>query len=385
MAAEKPQRGPGRTDQVAIDLGSENWVVRKEAVQKLADILIKDSMPTVATAAAQHLDRLAGDDKWEVRNAVAAALQHLLHSDFDRIIAKLIEDPNGYVRRTAAQTLRRRRRLAQLTEHAGSEHETLLREVSHLSSRYSPDLAERALRIGRTYYQVTAAATAHDLLNVLTALEQSLRSLEKRLSSRKAAKKAWLASMKDAKRRCGIIESIARDLKSFADRTPIAFHRENVLEMVREALSIVEDRFRREPSASKVKREINVDDRLAIDAPRVRLVPALTNIIKNSYESFSKRGVLSIAASVNGELLVINITDDGCGMTAEVRRTAFMPGTSTKKGKPGRTDNTGMGLAIAYKVIEEECGGEIRIDSTEGRGTTVTINLPTVRSVDGGE
>jgi len=383
MVTERRESGASTIpDQVTADLGSESWAVRKEAMQTLGGILLKDSMPAVADAAAQHLDRLAGDEKWEVRNAVAAALQHLLHRDFDRIIAKLIEDPNGFVRRSAAQTLQRRRQVA---EHAGSELEGLLREVNHLRSRYSHELADKALRIGRTYYQVMAAGTAHDILNVLTALKQSLRSLEKLLPPRTSAKRKWEPLIENARRRCTIIEHIAGDLKTFADRTPSEFHRENVLEMVKEALSIIEDRFRNDPTAPKVKKEIVVDDRLTIDAPRVRLVPALTNVIKNSYESFSKRGVLAITARVNEKDLVLDITDNGCGMADEVRMTAFMPGTSTKKGKPGRTDNTGMGLAIASEVIKEKCGGDIRIDSTEGRGTRVTIIMPITRRAEGGE
>lgn len=381
------RRGPvdGISSDLTAQLESADWAVRKEAVQALGSVLQRDSTAAVTGAAARHLEHLAGDEKWEVRNAVAGTLQHLLHPDFDRIIANLIEDPNGYVRRQSAQTLQRRRQMALLAEHAGGEFDTLLRDVNQLRSRYSHELADKALRIGRTYYQVTAAGTAHDILNVLTALKQSLRSIEKFLPARQTSKDKWAPVIASARRRCTIIEHIARDLKTLAERSPSEFHRENVLEMVGEALSIVEDRFRDASVGPRVKKTVTVDEALTIDAPRVRLVQALTNVIKNSYESLSRRGTISITAQVNGEELVFEVTDDGCGMPDDVRRAAFIPGTSTKKGKPGRTDNTGMGLAIAAKVIQEECGGEIRIDSVEGRGTKVTIVLPVSQRAEGTE
>ena len=386
MATELQREPLGISDRLTADLNSPDWAVRGQAIQQLGELLRKNSAPALGAVAAGHLKRLADDGKWEVRHAVAGALQYLLHPDFDKIIAKLTDDPNGYVRSAAAQTLQRRRQLTRLVEHAGGEHEALLREVTHLRSRYSPDLADKAIRLGQTYCQVSVAGIAHDILNVLTALQQSLRSLDKAFVPRGARTGKALSALEDAKRRCTMIERSVRDLKDFADRTPSEFQRAKVLEMIHEAVGMVEDQFRDETRARRVRRDIAVGEQLAIDAPRVHLVEALTNVIKNSYESFSNDGVLSISARASGERLVLEITDNGCGMPDEVRQTAFMPGTSTKKGKAGCTDNTGMGLANAYKVIEQECAGEIRIASEEGRGTTVTISLPMTRSSsDGGE
>ncbi len=386
MATERPGGPPGEIPgELKEQLESVDWAVRKEAVQALGILLVKASTAAVANAAAGHLEQLAGDEKWEVRNAVAGTLQHLLHPNFDRIIARLIQDPNGYVRRKAAQTLQRRRQMALLPEHAGGGFDVLLREINQLRSRYSHDVANRALRIGRTYYEATAADTTHDILNVLTALKQSLRTLERLLVERKASRAKWEPVIENAKRRCTIIEHIARDMKTLAERSESAFHRENVSEMVKEAVSIVEDRFQHASVVPRVTTTVVIDDTLTVDAPRVRLVRALTNVIKNSYESFARKGAVSITARTSGEDLILEVADDGCGMSEEVRRSAFVPGRSTKKGRAGRTDNTGMGLAIAAKVVQEECGGEIRIDSTEGRGTTVTIVLPLSQRAGGAD
>ena len=67
---------------------------------------------------------------------------------------------------------------------------------------------------------------------------------------------------------------------------------------------------------------------------------------------------------------LVSFTDTGSGMTDEQRRRAFTSVLSTSK--PG---GTGLGLAIVGRVIETH-RGKIKIESTQGEGTTVMIMLP---------
>jgi len=130
MATERRATQAARIpDDIIAQLGDQKWPARKTGLQRLNELLASDGDSGLAGAAAEHLARLAGDEKWEVRNAVAGALRHLLHPEFDRILAQLIDDSNGYVRRSAAQTLQRRRELVQSVEDKGSETDVLLREI----------------------------------------------------------------------------------------------------------------------------------------------------------------------------------------------------------------------------------------------------------------
>lgn len=374
-----------RFEEIEASLRSEDWAVRSEAVKRASDLLKNiPSLPTVARVA-EHFGRLAKDPKWDVRNAVAFALQFLNHTSFDQTLAKLLDDPNDYVRRTADKTLRRRRRLTRLAERREEEVESVLDKLNRLRNRYGPDLAREAVNFGRVYYEVVASTTAHDILNVLTALKQSLVTLRKELERRKVPKKAWLEDSEKAVRRCTTIEYIAGDMKRFADQSPPVYQKVNVLDLLNETIGMVQDRFFEDPDAAEITVDVNVVRHLMIDAPRVKLVQALTNIVKNAFEAIEGEGAVSVNAKLNesGEL-VLRVADTGCGIAPDDLREAFLPGSSTKKGKPGRSENTGMGLAIAQKIIESECRGQIRIESREGTGTLVTVVLPSEHEPDGG-
>src|SRR6476620_972832 len=72
-----------------------------------------------------------------------------------------------------------------------------------------------------------------------------------------------------------------------------------------------------------------------------------------------------------GEYLSISVSDSGAGMAPEVIAKAFDPFFTTKPLGQG----TGLGLSMVYGFVRQS-GGQIRIDSQPGRGTTMRIYLP---------
>ena len=66
----------------------------------------------------------------------------------------------------------------------------------------------------------------------------------------------------------------------------------------------------------------------------------------------------------------MRVTDNGKGMSPEVIKHIFEPFYSTKKEK-----GNGLGMFITYGIVRR-LGGEITVDSTEGKGTTASITLP---------
>jgi signal transduction histidine kinase len=116
-----------------------------------------------------------------------------------------------------------------------------------------------------------------------------------------------------------------------------------------------------------------------------QLENAILNLAVNGRDAMGEGGTLTIAtanASVNaklaqangaapGDYVAVSVTDTGAGMTPEVMARAFEPFFTTKPTDKG----TGLGLSQVYGFASQS-GGFVAIDSTPGRGTTVTIYLP---------
>jgi len=80
---------------------------------------------------------------------------------------------------------------------------------------------------------------------------------------------------------------------------------------------------------------------------------------------------ISVSSVCNDDKIIIKIADNGCGMREETLSKIFVPFYTTKPVGEG----TGMGLAIAYGIVQDH-KGEITVESGEGEGTTFIITLP---------
>ncbi|MFC5001199.1 response regulator [Dactylosporangium cerinum] len=119
---------------------------------------------------------------------------------------------------------------------------------------------------------------------------------------------------------------------------------------------------------------------------RSKLEQVIVNLVVNARAAMTDGGRLTVTTTrvvpfvpgVPGAGTVsLTVTDTGCGMPADVVARAFEPFFTTK----GPGNGTGLGLATAYGVITE-AGGDIHIDSLPGRGTTITVLLPSAELPD---
>ena len=104
---------------------------------------------------------------------------------------------------------------------------------------------------------------------------------------------------------------------------------------------------------------------------------ALTNIISNAYRYSPEGGIVSIDFGTKIEndrqLAGVSITDQGIGMTAGQLKRVFE--RFYRADTSGKVPGTGLGMSIAKEIIEFH-GGRVDVDSSIGKGTTVTIWLP---------
>jgi CheY-like chemotaxis protein len=97
---------------------------------------------------------------------------------------------------------------------------------------------------------------------------------------------------------------------------------------------------------------------------------SMTNLILNAADAIPGDGTISVRVRRDGGWALLEVADDGRGMSEEVRRRCLEPFFSTK-GEEG----SGLGMSMVYGVVQRH-GGQLDVASTPGRGTTVTVRLP---------
>jgi two-component system nitrogen regulation sensor histidine kinase NtrY len=128
-------------------------------------------------------------------------------------------------------------------------------------------------------------------------------------------------------------------------------------------------------SSYRLPQGIDLDAKISVGLPQIKMDAdkvrgALMNIIENGLQAMNGSGKIFLSAEKTQDSFVrILIRDSGRGVPADVVPRLFEPYFSTKTG------GTGLGLAIARKNIEDN-GGKIHVESKEGKGTTVTVELP---------
>ena len=105
---------------------------------------------------------------------------------------------------------------------------------------------------------------------------------------------------------------------------------------------------------------------------RNQLKQALLNILKNSIESMPHGGNIYVSTFLRGDRVEITIKDEGVGIPHDKLYRIFEPYFTTKE------KGSGLGLMITYRIIKAH-GGDIKMKSTKGKGTEVTVILPLKR------
>lgn len=108
-----------------------------------------------------------------------------------------------------------------------------------------------------------------------------------------------------------------------------------------------------------------------VRANRMQLELCLLNLVLNAKEAMPDGGVLTIRTSGHAGYAKIAVTDTGRGIPKEIRERLFEPFFTTKDVGQG----TGMGLSMVHGIVHQ-AGGDVRVHSAPGEGSTFTMLLP---------
>lgn len=271
---------------------------------------------------------------------------------------------------------------ARISNHPQEDVHTvvLLDDVTELErNRQQVERAARLDALG----QLTGGI-AHDFNNLLGTIEYAV---ELARSEAPDADNRYLDTARNAVRRGA---DLTRRLLTFAKRQPGQVD----IVSVSAVMASIEDLSRPALDASIGMTVEMPDTPLWIRCDEGQLENALLNIVLNSRDAIRESGqgsTITIGARVidgltrgqlgdtrrtgardeTQELVELSVSDDGPGMSAEVRRRATDPFFTTK----AATDGSGLGLSMVYGFVEQS-GGIFKIYSEVGRGTTIRLLLP---------
>jgi signal transduction histidine kinase len=212
-----------------------------------------------------------------------------------------------------------------------------------------------------------AAGVAHELGNPLNSLNIHLQLMERQAGKIKSkAREELQLSIDICRDEINRLDSIVSQfLRAIRPSRP-QLRPENINTIVEETVRFF--------SAEIEARDIVVETELHSDLPllqldRDQMKQAFYNVIKNSFEAMKRRGILRIRTDRDESHVRISFIDNGGGMSAEALSHVFEPYYTTK------ATGTGLGLLIVRRIVREH-GGELAIESTEGKGLSLIIRLP---------
>lgn len=369
---DRPQpRAQAGDDGELAALIAKPWTQRVEAIETMIDELRTRPSGAELRVLVERLLSLTGDEKWEVRRAIARGLVHVEHPLFEKIAERLEGDDNQYVSQAAQTAADRRRELDREYQRKTDEIDVVANELSALRQEHGEAAASAAERLADHKYKLLTNETTHEMRTVVAGLLDALDKLYANLEGSRTAKKLYDRNLGIARDRARFLKRMLEDTKRFVDDPQYESEDVELAELLDKVVGLVSDAL--DIPGVRLDTQLETRPGTRVHVPRGRLLQALSSLVKNAVEACEGDGTVTIRCGHHRRGQVrIEIVDDGYGMAPEEIDRALLPLVSTKKDD----QHTGVGLPLARKIIKRECRGGFDIHSEPDQGTTVICLLP---------
>lgn len=215
-------------------------------------------------------------------------------------------------------------------------------------------------------WREVARRIAHEIKNPLTPIQLSAERLRKRYAKLLEGNGAILDKCTSTIiQQVEELKNLVNEFSQFA-RLPTAELTANDLnEIVKEAVFLFKEGHK------GIDFQFQMGKLPLIELDRDQIKRVLINLLDNAVAAVEKNGVVKICTAYDASLGIVQleIADDGCGLSPEVRARMFEPYFSTKK------EGSGLGLAIVSAIVADH-RSYIRVRPNEPRGTRFIIELP---------
>jgi nitrogen-specific signal transduction histidine kinase/iron only hydrogenase large subunit-like protein len=209
-----------------------------------------------------------------------------------------------------------------------------------------------------------SAGIAHEINNPLTGVLTFAHLLKQKPNMDEQDKQDLGVIINETTR----VAEIVRSLLDFARERPVSKVLINVNDVISRTMRLLRNQ--------KAFGQIVIEEELRDHLPQVggdmnQLQQVFLNLSLNACEAMPKGGTLTISSLAEDGQVLVKVADTGCGIKKDHLDKVFEPFFSTKPAGKG----TGLGLSVSYGIIRQH-GGDLTVESQEGKGTTFTICLP---------
>jgi signal transduction histidine kinase len=274
---------------------------------------------------------------------------------------KQIEVSQEKTRRALINMLEDLKKSKDVLEKRNKELENALRQLKETTERLIQTEKIRALG-------EAMVGLSHDIKNILNGLEAGMFIMDQGLKqgSLNSIAKGWEIE----KRNIARIKDLSLDMLFYAKFRKPEYQLADVNQIVQEVCELLQGKAK--------ERKINLTWKLDSSLKQARIDPkgiyrCLLNLVTNALEACSSSDsyvTVKVVGISKENRLQIEVSDTGRGIPQDRIKDIFTPFHSTK-GYGG----TGLGLAVAHKIISEH-KGSILVNSQVQKGTTLVINLP---------
>ncbi len=211
-----------------------------------------------------------------------------------------------------------------------------------------------------------AAGVAHEINNPLTGILMYASMILEQLGENNPQHQDVECIIEDVNR----CKEIVKSLLVYSRNTDSQRHITEINELVEQSFRLTRDQ--------KIFRNIHIekqlsDEMMLINVDTNKLNQVIINLVINAADAMDGRGTLTVRTyrDKSARKVYLEISDTGCGIPEENLSRIFDPFFSSKP----RDKSTGLGLSIAYGIVEEH-EGHISVKHTDPEGTTFLIELP---------
>ena len=224
------------------------------------------------------------------------------------------------------------------------------------------------------------AAVSHEFRSPLTAVRQMAEMLEMdRLPTEERRHVYYRTIAGEAGRLQRLVETLLNFGKMEAGAARYHFVDIDVVGLVR---AVVQDIGPQAQSAGARIEMSGPEAGLHVLADESALAVALRNVIDNAIKYSPGRSTVRVEWATDGDRVAISVIDRGPGIPRKEQQAIFRKFVRGRAAADGHVQGTGVGLSMAQEIVRAH-GGEIRLDSEVGQGSTFTIRLPLRPSAPG--